>query len=159
MTAIARSGLILALVLMAGPIVGCSDEPAASEIETEVVPTDVPTGIVSLIDDWYTANERADGSVMDLYVPEGYHLYGDQRYDYDDVSQHLSAGGDSYEHEWLTDPLLIAADEDGRYVVVRGLRNSSPAWSNASALLFEVVTTSEGEFRIVQTAWFYDSEW
>jgi hypothetical protein len=157
MLAFARSGLVLAVMMMAGTVIGCSDDPSTSEAETEVVPTDVPAEIVSLIDEWSAANERGDGSVMDLYVPEGYHLYGDQRYDYDEVSQHLSGGG--VEHEWLTDPLVVAADEDGRFVVVRGMRNSSPMWSNASALLFEIVTTPEDELRIVQTAWFYDSEW
>lgn len=70
---------------------------------------------------------------------------------------HLSGGG--VEHEWITEPMLVAEDADGRYVVVRGMRNTSPTWSNTSALLFEVVTTPDGDLRLVQTAWFYDSEW
>ena len=123
----------------------------------EVAATVAPDELVALIDDWYAANDRGDGSVLDLYVPEGYHLYGDKRFDYDEIPAHLSGG--SVEHEWITEPLLITADPDGRYVVVRGMRNSSAVWSNASALLFEIVTTADDELRLVQTAWFYDSEW
>jgi hypothetical protein len=117
-----------------------------------------PPEIVSLVDEWKAANERGDGSVMNLSVPEGSHLYGDQRFEYDEVSEHRSDGDLEVEHEWLTDPLLIAAD-DGRYVVARGLRNSSAVWSHASALLFEIVTIAVDELRIAQTAWFYDSDW
>ena len=46
-------------------------------------PTEAPAELAALIDDWYAANERGDGSVLDLYVPEGYHLYGDQRFEHD----------------------------------------------------------------------------
>jgi hypothetical protein len=34
---------------------------------TEAVPRDIAT----LIDDWYAANERGDGSIVDLYLPSG----------------------------------------------------------------------------------------
>jgi hypothetical protein len=81
---------------------------------------------------------------------------GDQRIEYDEIPAHLSSGG--LETEWITEPLLIAEDEDGRYVVVRGMRILG-SWSNASALLFEIVTTADDELRLVQTAWFYDNEW
>jgi hypothetical protein len=116
-----------------------------------------PPELGGLVDDWYAAREQGDVSVLDLYVAEGYHLYGDTRFEYDEIVGHLSGG--SIEHEWITEPMLVAEDADGRYVVVRGMRNTSPIWSNASALLFEVVTTPDGELRFVQTAWFYDSEW
>lgn len=140
---------IVVLLLLIG---GCSstDSTASQDVTA-------PDELVALVDEWYAANDRGDGSVLELYVPEGYHLYGDQRFEYNEIVNHLSAGG--VEHEWLTEPLLIAEDDDGRYVVVRGLRNTSAAWSNASALLFEIVTTPEDELRIVQTAWFYDSDW
>lgn len=116
-----------------------------------------PDELVAFVDAWEAALNRGDGSAIDLYVPGGYHLYGDKRYERDELVAHLSADG--IQQQWLTEPLLIAEDEDGRYVVVRGLRNSSAIWSNRSALLFEIVTTPEGELKLAQTAWFYDSEW
>lgn len=167
---------VLCLVLAA-----CSSDPTASDeyvaLEQELAQTEVelgqvtaerdaleeveavsaPEAIAALIDDWNQALERQDGSVLKLYVPEGYHLYGDQRFEYDEIPGHLQGGG--VEHVWITEPLLIAEDDDGRYVVVRGMRNTTPVWSNASALSFEIVTRSDGELRIVQTAWFYDNEW
>jgi hypothetical protein len=140
---------IVVLLLLIG---GCSS--ADSTVSQEVT---APDELAALVDEWFAALDRGDDSVLDLYVSDGYHLYGDQRFDYDEIVAHLSGG--SVQHEWLTEPLLIAEDADGRYVVVRGMRNSSPVWSNASALLFEIVTTTDDELRLVQTAWFYDSEW
>lgn len=134
-----------------------AEEAAAASSSEEADTVAAPEELAALIDDWYAANDRQDGSVLDLYVPEGYHLYGSTRVEYDEIPGHLS-GGD-IEHEWITEPMLIAEDKDGRYVVVRGMRISSPIWSNASALLFEVVTTADDELRLVQTAWFYDTEW
>jgi hypothetical protein len=136
------------LLLMAG----CSSsDPTASD--TYVVPEE----IAALIDDWYQAVERQDDSVLELYVPEGYHLYGDERIAYDEIPGHLQGGGNR--SVWITEPLLIAEDEDGRYVVVRGMSLTSGIGSHASALMFEIVTTPDDELRFVQTAWFYDSEW
>jgi outer membrane murein-binding lipoprotein Lpp len=135
------------------------EPPAAAVASEEAAGTVAPEEIAALIDGWYAANDLGDGSVLDLYVPEGYHLYGDKRIEYDEIVNHLSGGGTGIEHEWITEPLLIAEDDDGRYVVVRGMRITSATWSNASALLFEIVTTPEGELRIVQTAFFYDNEW
>ena len=135
-------------------LAGQAETAAASSSQAGAVVA--PEELAALIDNWYAANERADGSVLDLYLPEGYHLYGDQRIEYDEIPAHLSSGG--LEHEWITEPLLIAEDEDGRYVVVRGMRISG-SWVNASALLFEIVTTADDELRIVHTAWFYDNEW
>lgn len=142
----------LAAVLLLGAVIaGCSTAEAQGDYAA-------PDEVEALIDDWYAANDRGDGSVLDLYVPEGYHLYGDTRYSYDEIPSHL--GGDSnIEHEWLTDPVLLTEEDDGRYVVARAMRITSPGWSNASALLFEVVTTPSGELRIVHTSWFYDNEW
>lgn len=120
--------------------------------------TVAPDAIAALIDDWYEALGRGDDSVLDLYVPEGYHLYGDQRIEYDEIVGHLT--GSTIKHAWITEPLLITDEGDGRYVAVRGMRNSSPSgWSSATALSFEVVTMPDDELRLVQTAWFYDSEW
>jgi hypothetical protein len=131
-------------------------EATAAVVALEETDTVVaPEGLAALVDDWYAANDRGDGSVLDLYVPEGYHLYGTLRVDYDAIPAHLSGG----EHTWITEPLLITADRDGRYVVVRGMRNGSSASSNASALSFEIVTTADDELRIVHTAWIYDNGW
>jgi hypothetical protein len=137
-------------------LAACGD---TADADDEASATAAPAELAALVDDWYAANDRGDGSVLDLYVPEGYHLYGDQRFEYDEIVNHLSGGSTEIEHEWITEPLLIAEDDDGRYVIVRGMRITSSTWSNASALLFEIVTTPEGELRIVQTAWFYDTEW
>jgi len=173
--------LIAGLAVLGLVLTGCSSDPTASDeyvtLEQELAQTEAelvevtaerdalekietavaPEELAALIDDWYEALDRQDDSALELYVPEGYHLYGDQRFEYDKIPGHLQAGG--IEHVWITEPLLIAEDEDGRYVVTRGMHNTSPAWSNASALLFEIVTMPDGELRIVQTAWFYDTEW
>jgi hypothetical protein len=116
-----------------------------------------PPELAGLVDDWFAALHQGDDSVLDLYVAQGYHLYGDTRFEYDELVAHLTAG--PVEHEWITEPMLVAEDADGRYVVVRGMLNTGVGWHNASALLFEVVTTPDDELRLVQTAWFYDSEW
>ncbi len=100
---------IVVLLLLIG---GCSsaDSTASQDVTA-------PDELVALVDEWYAALDRGDGSVLDLYVSDGYHLYGDQRFEYDEIEAHLTAG--SVEHEWLTEPLLVAEDADGRYVVVR----------------------------------------
>ena len=41
--------------------------------------------------------------------------------------------------EWITDPYLIAAEPEGRYVVTRGLRTTLGDQSFASALTFEIL--------------------
>jgi hypothetical protein len=117
-----------------------------------------PDRVAAVIDDWYEALDRGDDSVLDLYVPQGYHLYGDKRIEYDEIVSHLTGG--SIEHVWITEPLLITDEGDGRYVAVRGMRNTMPgAWENATAISFEIVTTPDGALKLVQTAWFYDNEW
>lgn len=118
--------------------------------------TAVPAEVSTLIDEWYSANERADGSVLDLYLPSGYHLYGDERIGYSEIPGHLS-GNREYQHEWITEPILITADDDGSYVVVRGMRNILEArgWDDSSALVFEIETTDDGSLKLVQTAWIY----
>lgn len=134
-----------------------ADTTAASTTTETTTTTAAPEEIAALIDDWYQALERQDDSVLELYVPEGYHLYGDERIEYDEIPGHLQ--GDGIRHVWITEPLLIAEDEDGRYVAVRGMSLTSGIGSHASALMFEIVTTPDDELRFVQTAWFYDSEW
>ena len=137
-------------------LAGEAETAAASPAQTDA--TVAPEDLAALIDNWYAANDRADGSVLDLYVPEGYHVYGDQRIEYDEIPAHLS--GETSTHEWITEPLLITDEGNGRYVVVRGMRITiADIYPNASAVMFEIVMTPDDELRFAQTAWFYDNEW
>ncbi len=43
---------------------------------------------------------------MDLYLPEAYHVYGSNLYEHDEIAAQLEGGG--WEHEWITEPLLIS---------------------------------------------------
>jgi len=156
----ARRALLVAASAVMLLLVGCSsDDGSASSAAspTDFDPTAVPAEISALIDNWSEALAREDGSVLELYVPEGYHLYGDLRVEHDNIPAHLSAPG--YTHEWTTPTLLITNEGDGRYVAVRGIRNTSSIGAWASALLFEIVETPDDGLRLVQTAFFYDSEW
>lgn len=110
---------------------------------------DVPEDVSALIDDWWAALNRADGSVVELYTPNGHHLYGDQRYSGESIATHLQGGDD---HKWVTDPLLIVDEGDGRYVVAGGVSNSVLGRWYTSAITFEVVTTPDG-LRFAHTAW------
>lgn len=139
--------VILGIGALALLSVACGASDDASEA------SETPEPVAQLVDDWFAAAEAADGSVTDLYLPTGYHLYGDVRIDHDDIAAHLSGGG--YEHEWITDTMLVADDNNGSYVVVRGMRNSNAFESDQSAITFEVVTTDEGELRLAQTTWLF----
>ena len=149
----ARRVLLVAASAVMLLLVGCSSDASPTEID----PTAVPAEISALNDNWSEALARGDGSVLDLYVPEGYQLYGVQRIEHDSIPAHLSTPG--YTHEWTTPTLLMTDEGDGRYVAVRGMRNTSSAGSWASAMLFEIVETPDDGLRLAQTAWFYDSEW
>lgn len=133
---------ILALVL--GGVVGWV-------LRGESDSTAVPAEISELIDDWQDALERGDGSVVGLYTPTGYHLYGDTRYSGDEIAAHLQ-GGDPEDHEWVTEPVLIVDAGDGRYVVTGGMSNNVGGVWYTSAITYEVVTTPDG-LRLAQTAW------
>lgn len=110
---------------------------------------EVPAEVLDLLDDWWAANERNDGSVVDLYTGSGYHLYGDTKYSRDDLAAHLQLAESP---EWITEPYLIVAQPvSGRYVVTRGMQ----AGISASAVTFEIVTTTDGELKLAQTAWTY----
>ena len=116
----------------------------------------VPDGIDTLIDDWGSALEQGDDSVLELYLPSGYHLYGDMRFKGEDLVDHL-AGNSGFSSEWIT-PTYVTADEgDGTYVVVRGIRNTEVATgaSWASAFAFEIETVAGGELKIAHTAFIY----
>lgn len=134
--------------------VAALEQQLADATSDDAASLEVPAEVVALLDEWEAANERNDGSVTDLYRADGYHLYGDDRIVRDEIAAHLG-GGTGMTHEWITDPLLIAAEPDGRYVVTRGLRIDSGAYSNASALTFEIMTSPDGELEIVQSDWTY----
>lgn len=145
-----RIWLLLAACILAlgAPACGESDDGSAA---TAAPPPDV----VELIDAWYTA--AGDGSVADLYLPGGFHLYGDQRYNLDRIQAHLGTPGIG--HEWITDTVLVSDNGDGIYVVIRGMRNTGlPVGPVESNISFEIVTTPDGELRLAQTAWFKRTE-
>lgn len=110
---------------------------------------EVPAEVLALLDEWWAANERHDGSVVDLYTPTGYHLYGDAKYSLDTLAEHLNR---AVNPEWITEPYLIVSQPmRGRYVVTRGLQSGT----TASAVTFEIVTDGDGELKFEQTAWTY----
>ncbi|MFW2380826.1 MAG: hypothetical protein ACN4GZ_03635 [Acidimicrobiales bacterium] len=163
-------GIVIALALTAGACgqdVTSSDEYQSLEsenaaLEQQLAYTEdelavargvgsgeaVPAEVVAVLDEWWAANERADGSVVDLYTPTGYHLFGDRKIPQDQLAAHLGGGSD---HEWISEPYLVAAQPEGRYVVTRGVRNGA----SASALTFEILTAPSGELEIAQTTWLY----
>jgi len=110
----------------------------------------VPDEVLAVLDEFEAALERKDGSIVDLYLPTGYHMYGTQKITRDNLESHLGAAG--WTHEWITQPFLVVAEPEGRYVVTRGLRNSSGLISAASAFTFEIVTRG-GELKIAETGW------
>jgi len=114
---------------------------------------EVPAEVVALIDEWWAANERGDGSVANLYTPSGYHLYGDDKVAQEDFASQFNTPG--WKAEWITEPYLIANQPEGRYVVTRGIRTSTGARSFDSAFTFEILTMRDGELKIAQTAWLY----
>ena len=50
---------------------------------------DVPDDVLALLDEWWEANERGDGSVVDLYTLNGYHMYGSRKVARDDLAAPL----------------------------------------------------------------------
>lgn len=126
----------------------CSD--SADEAAGGTVASTAPKEVATLIDDWLEAITRGDGSVLDLYTSTGYHLYGDQRYSGEDLVKHLETPG--INHEWASELMLVVDEGDGRYVVTRAGRNSGIA-SAVSALTFEILTQSDGELLLAQSAW------
>ena len=146
------TALVLAL-LTTVLIAGCGSDDVSLEGEHD--PTSVPADVTQLIDDWWEALERRDGSVLDLYLPEGHHLYGASRIDRDGIVDHLTS--DSWSSEWITPPLVMANEGDGDYVVVSGIRNSlvNTDISVASAFAFEIETVPGGDLKIAQTAFIH----
>ena len=111
----------------------------------------VPDDVVALIDQWKQATES---SMVDLYTANGYHLYGNQKFSGDDIGPHLV--DPAVTHESLT-PLLLVADESGRYVVTQGVENTYGSGKYPSGVSWEIVADSEGTLKIAQSAWLYDN--
>ena len=129
-------------------------EAVAAERDELLAYRDAPAGVFAVIDEWYEANQRRDGSVVDLYAASGYHHDGTNRVSRDSIASHftLPAG---WEAEWISDPFLVVDDGNGRYVVSRGLRIANAAVSNESAITFEIEETSDGALEIIHTTWTY----
>jgi hypothetical protein len=170
-------GFVVAFALVAG---ACSQDVTASEeyqsLETEAAALEqklaytegeltaaresstgeaIPVEVVAILDEWWAANDRADGSVVDVYTTTGYHLYGDKKVSHEELAAHFDARG--WTSEWISEPYLVADEPEGRYVVTRGIRNTntSVGVSVASALTFEIVTATTGEMEIAQSTFLY----
>ena len=108
----------------------------------------VPDEVAALVDQCKQATET---SMVDLYTPTGFHLYGTQKYTGDDIGAHLV--NPAVGHEALT-PLLLVADDESRYVVTQGFENTIGGGKYRSDLSWEIVTDSDGALKIAQSAWF-----
>jgi hypothetical protein len=142
--------VVLALVVVAllVAVSGCSSgDPTAS---TEVDPEAVPDDVANLVAEWKQAMDRGDGSVIDLYTPNGYHLSETQKITGEDLVSHLESSSEL--HPELTE-LLLLVDEPYRYVVTQGVRITVPSITEASAIILEIVVTADG-LKIAQSAWF-----
>jgi hypothetical protein len=111
----------------------------------------VPDDVVALIDQWKQATES---SMVDLYTANGYHLYGTQKFSGDDIGPHLV--DPAVTSETLT-PLLLVADESGRYVVTQGVKNTFGSEEAQSGVSWEIVADSDGTLKIAQSAWLWDN--
>jgi hypothetical protein len=111
----------------------------------------VPDDVVALIDQWKQATE---GSMVDLYTANGYHLYGTQKLSGDDIGPIVV--DPAVTNETLT-PLLLVAGESGRYVVTQGVKNTYGSGKAQSGASWEIVTDADGTLKIAQSAWLYDN--
>lgn len=139
---------VITSVLVVLLLSACSE--SGDEAAAATAASAPPDGVASVIDNWYDAASRGDGSVLDLYTSTGYHLYGADSFTGEDLANHLQTPGIS--HEWSSELMLIVDEGDGRYVVTRGMRNSGVV-TGVSAMTFEILTQSDGELRIAQSAW------
>lgn len=136
-------GVGLMAALLALLVAGCSEG-----VSQDVGRGPVPDDVVALIDQWKQATAS---SIVDLYTPTGFHLYGTQRYTGEDIGFHLV--NPSIGHEELT-PLLLVADQPGRYVVIQGVENTVSGVRSPSSISWEIVVDAEGNLKIAQSAWF-----
>jgi hypothetical protein len=111
----------------------------------------VPDNVVALIDQW---KQATDSSIVDLYTAAGYHLYGAEQFAGDNLAAHLTSPfALDVGHEELT-PLLLVADEVGRWVVTQGFENTVGSVKARSGVSWEIVEVSSGDLKIAQSAWF-----
>jgi len=128
-------------------LAGCGDS-ASDGVSQDVGLGPVPDDVVALIDQWKQATET---SVVDLYTPTGFHLYGAQQYTGDAIGAHLV--NPTIGHEALT-PLLLVAVQPGRYVVTQGIEITNSGNKVPSGFSWEIVEDSDGVLKIAQSAWF-----
>jgi hypothetical protein len=126
-------------------LAGCGDSAGVSQ---DVGLGQVPDDVVALIDQWKQATKT---SIVDLYTPTGFHLYGTQRFTGDAIGAHLVSP--AVGHEALT-PLLLVAGGPGRYVVTQGIENTFSGTKFPSGFSWEIVEDSDGGLKIAQSAWF-----
>jgi outer membrane murein-binding lipoprotein Lpp len=131
-----------------------ASEPSskASQAEAEISALTPPDEVVLLLEEWVAALNRSDGSVVELYRPNGYHLYGTEKIELKDVEAHLTG---ATANETITPPILIVDEGDGRYVVTQGYRNTVGGGKYASALTYTIVTEPGGELKIAYSEWTY----
>ncbi|MCL1586774.1 MAG: hypothetical protein M3092_00015 [Actinomycetia bacterium] len=142
---------VVVLALLAIGLGGWAIYQATVDDQVAAVPEDV----AALLDTWETANNQNDGSVLDLYAIGGYHLAGTNRYTGEELAAELSVPG--WDHEWTSEPFLIVDNDDGRYVVVRGLEISNDVVVANSAFVYEIGTDSDGQLEILQTNWIWQN--
>ena len=137
------AGIVVAVALLSS---GCSTGESQN-----VGQGPVPDDVVALIDQW---KQTTDSSIVGLYTTAGFHLYGDERFAGDDLATHLTNPATlAVGHEPLT-PLLLVADEPGRWVVTQGMENTGGGVKYRSSISWEIVEESSGELKIAQSAWF-----
>ena len=129
-------------------LAGCGDSGTSDGVSQDVGQGLVPDEVAALIDQWKQATET---SMVDLYTPTGFHLYGRTKLTGDDIGAHLI--NPAVGHEELTPLLLIAAEPGRRYVVIQGIENTMFNTKAPSGMSWEIVADPEGTLRIAHSAW------
>lgn len=139
---------LLPFALVVLLLAGCSDSETSDAVSQDVGHGLVPDEVAALIDQW---KEATAISMVDLYTPTVFHLYGTWKVTGDEIGAHLV--NPAVGHEELT-LLLLVADDEGRYVVTQGVENTIGGGIYRSGLSWEIVADSDGTLRIAQSAWF-----
>ncbi len=126
-----------------------AEAEAAAAVLQEADAAGVPDDVAALTDAWGDAINAGEGAVAELYTMGGHHRYEDQRLASDELAAHLEASGKGV---WVSDPYLLVDEGDGRYVVARGAHAGG---TYPGSLTFVIVTTSDGELEIAETAFVY----
>ncbi|MGI9608812.1 MAG: hypothetical protein ACR2NL_00815 [Acidimicrobiia bacterium] len=118
-----------------------------------------PNEVMSMTDDWLESIRQSNGSVTDLYVQGGYHLYGSDKFEGEQIARHLGGAEGQTEtgtHEWTAEPTVMVAGED-RWVVVRPMVITNNS-SSESVLSFEIIQMNDGSYKIVHSVWMVDHD-